>query len=136
VTAPHEQLARLLDLDASGRPLNPDTNLPYPSVSAAQEQLSENVLARLLDALPHLSHAEGEVIRGALVEVAVRQHGRTTRAHLADLREQAEALDADARNLARDGIEGAVIGRNLRLAACRAAAANTLRGANLLGYRA
>lgn len=135
MTAPHEQFARLLDLDASGRPLNPDTNLPYPA-SAAQEQLSENVLARLLDALPHLSHAEGEVIRGALVEVAVRQHGRTLRDIRGELRAAADGYEQAARDTVEAALSGpSVDGKLLADASRTAAHASALRAVVLGGWR-
>lgn len=92
--------------DALGRPLNPDTNLPYPSASQAQLELAD----ALYDRLVAMQEATGETctlddVRAALVEVAVRQHGRTLRACLAEVRDHAAHLGTSARQLAAAALD-------------------------------
>jgi hypothetical protein len=92
--------------NVSGRPLNPDTGLLFPSASAAQEQLADELLARLVDGGvgAGLIAATRDRIRDALVEVAVRQDGRTIRAIRDELNDAATGYEADARTLAEDAL--------------------------------
>jgi hypothetical protein len=69
-----------------------------------QEQLADELLARLAD----MYLADGRLpegsIRDALVEVAVRQHGRTIRAARDELNTAATGFESDARTLAEDAL--------------------------------
>jgi hypothetical protein len=122
--------------DALGRPLNPDTDLPYPSASAAQEQLADELLARLLVDSDNRTPSVEE-LRDALVEAVVRQHGRTLRACLDELRSQADGLDLDGRRIAQDALDDSTTpGRDLREAARYTDAASALRRVVLGGWRA
>jgi hypothetical protein len=122
--------------DALGRPLNPDTGVPYPSASQAQLELAGELFARLLDL--NLDTTEGvDAVRDALVEVAVRQHGRTIRACAADLDANADAFDLDARRHAQQALDSsATPGAELRDASRLAEAASTLRRVILRADRA
>lgn len=126
-------------VDYAGRRLNPDTELSMPSPSAAQQQLADNVLALLLDGPLVVGGSDDvDLIREALIEVAVRQHGRTTRAHIAELRGNADSYDRDARatlaNTTPDG--GPIDLRQLAVAEQLATGAATLRTTMLRGYSA
>lgn len=121
--------------DALGRPLNPDTNLPYPSASAAQEQLADELYARLIDGLD-ARELSREELRDALVEVAVRQHGRTLRACLDEQRAEADRLDAHARELAEEAVGDVVDADKLAQAARLVGSAWSLRAMHLRADRA
>lgn len=118
--------------NVSGRPLNPDTGLPYPSASQAQLELADELLARLVDdgVGAGLIAATRNRIRDALVEVVVRQHGRTLRACIDELRAQADENDRQVRDILADAVadDGTV-------SSGRVAAANTLTlGSTALRY--
>jgi hypothetical protein len=122
--------------NVSGRPLNPDTGLPYPSASRAQLELVEEVLSGLAERVD----PDGPLavaVRGALAEVAVRQHGRTLRACLDELRSQADGFDEDARTLAASAVsEGPLVdAARLGSASRLAAGAATLRTVRLWADR-
>jgi hypothetical protein len=121
-----------------GVPLNPDTGQPFPSASQAQLELAEELFARLIDGLDGVGELSREELRDALVEVAVRQHGRTLRACLGDLRSQADGFDEDARTLAASAVsEGPVVdSARLGSASRLAAGAATLRTVHLRADRA
>lgn len=123
--------------NVSARPTNPDTDLPMPSASAAQQQLADNLLARLIDNGHAVDRAARDALRDALVEVAVRQHGRTLRACLTELRETADGLDRQARGLVVEGAEGELLyADKLAGAAQLTGSAWTVRGIMLRGDRA
>jgi hypothetical protein len=128
------------DLDALGRLLNPDTGAPYPSASQAQLELVEEVWDRLAGSID-TSTEDAIRIRDALVEAVVRQHGRTLRACLADVRAAGDSFYSDARVLAQDALDGAspetlVDPGKLSSAGRLAAAAAALRTVVLRGDRA
>jgi hypothetical protein len=77
-------------------------------------------------------------VRDALVEVAVRQHGRTIRACAEpSLRATADAFDLDARRHAQQALDSsATPGAELRDASRLAEAASTLRRVVFGGWRA
>jgi hypothetical protein len=123
--------------------LNPDTNRPMPSASASQEQLADNVLAQLLTqaegALAGPAELYPDAIRAALVEVAVRQHGRTLRACIAQVREHAAGFDGDARTLVEQAVRDEHLPADpalLSSAARLAAVGSTLRTITLGGTSA
>jgi hypothetical protein len=128
------------DRDALGRPLNPDTNLPYPTASQAQLELAEELLDRLDDDdTLTVTDSDLDKIRDALVEAVVRQHGRTLRACIAEVRAVADDLDRDARILADDSFGSAGARPNpasLSSAARLAGAGASMRALLLRGHRA
>ncbi len=124
------------------RALNPDTRLPMPSPSQAQRDLVTEVLAKLL-ADPNVAATLGlaghpvDAVHDALVEVAARQHGRTLRACIDELRAQADGLDRDALTLTEAATgAGPLDPGKLSSAGRLAAAAATLRALVLRGSRA
>jgi hypothetical protein len=136
VTAPYDDRTAQQLADALGRPLNPDTGLPYPSASQAQLELAGELFARLIDGLD-ARELSREELRDALVEVAVRQHGRTIRACAEELRATADAFDLDARRHAQQALDSsATPGAELRDASRLAEAASTLRRVVFGGWRA
>lgn len=124
--------------DALGRPLNPDTGLPYPSASTAQEQLADELITRLLgDLFVIRDSTQIEAVRDALVEAVVRQHGRTLRACLGELRDYANAIDEEARDKIAEATEGPRVASDLLAIASRHAnEARALRNAQLFGWQA
>jgi hypothetical protein len=124
--------------DALGRPLNPDTGLPYPSASQAQLELVDELLAPLLAAGDVFYTTAGQnAVRDALVEAVVRQHGRTLRDIRAELNGQAHAFEDDARTLAEDALasEEAITPDRAASIAKLTTAARTLRTVVLGGWR-
>lgn len=126
--------------NVSARPLNPDTDLPMPSPSPAQQALVAELLGTWDDAgllAPPTANLRGTLL-ATLTEAVVRQHGRTTRAHIAELRGNADSYDRDARatlaNTTPDG--GPIDLRQLAVAEQLATGAATLRTTMLRGYSA
>src|SRR5687768_23759 len=81
--------------NTSARPLNPDTDNPLPSPTARQLALVAEVLA----GIGYSDDPDSTVYR-AMVAAVVREHGRTLRSCIAELRDQADGFARDARVLA------------------------------------
>jgi hypothetical protein len=124
-TAQQQQIA-----DAVGMPLNPDTNLPMPTPSPPQHELVDDLFVRMLDD-PRVAHLVTEdtmpVLRDHLLALAIRQHGRTLRACIDQVREHAEGFDHDARSLVAQAVrepalpaDPSLLGSAARLAAVAA----------------
>lgn len=109
--------------------MNPDTDLPMPSPSAAQRELVEDLMFRVF--LP----GDADELRAVLTEAVVRQHGRTLRGCIAELDSQAAAQEAEARRRVAHLRDGEATATELLPAAEHAAAARTLRRVFLRGDR-
>ena len=86
-------------MTAPERVKNPDTGLLLPTPSTEQEQLVDEVLQGIGQ-----STDPANVVRRAMIEAVVRQHGRTLRSALAHISEAHEHLDraAEAIDAARN----------------------------------
>lgn len=124
-------------IDSLGRPLNPDTALPYPSASQAQLELVEEVWDGLAGRID-VSTEDAGLIRDALTEAVVRQHGRTTRAHIAELRADAASQVESARAALAEAVseDGSVRGSRVMEANTLIQRAFALDTAVLRGDRA